>query len=64
VVFKATHVNSGEKIFWHLDDLFAGTTDRFHQLSLNPSPGKHTLTIIDRDGNSVRRNFEILQKEK
>ena len=64
VVFKATHVNSGEKIFWHLDDLFAGTTDRFHQLSLNPAPGKHTLTIIDRNGNSVRRSFEILQKEK
>jgi len=64
VVFKATHVNSGEKIFWHLDDLFAGTTDRFHQLSLNPSPGKHTLTIVDRNGNSVRRSFEILQKEK
>jgi penicillin-binding protein 1C len=64
VIFKATHVNSGAKIFWHLDDLFVGVTDRFHQLSLNPPPGKHTITIVDRDGNSVSRNFEILQKEK
>lgn len=62
VIFKATHRNNAEKIFWHLDDVFAGTTEQFHQLSLNPSPGKHTLTIIDKDGNSVTRSFEILHK--
>lgn len=64
VVFKATHRNNNEKIFWHIDDVFVKTTEEFHQVSLNPSPGKHTLTIIDKDGNSVTRNFEILQKEK
>ena len=64
VIFKATHRNNNEKIFWHLDDLFINTTEQFHQLSLNPSPGKHKLTIIDKDGNSVTRNFEILQKER
>jgi penicillin-binding protein 1C len=64
VIFKATHRNSREKLFWHLDEMFVSTTEDFHQLSLNPLPGKHRLTVIDKDGNSVTRNFEILQKDK
>jgi penicillin-binding protein 1C len=64
VIFKATHRNNNEKIFWHLDDVFMATTEQFHQLSLNPSPGKHRITIIDKEGNSASRNFEVLQKDK
>ncbi len=63
-VFTATHRNPNAKLFWHIDDEFAGTTERFHQLGLNPPPGKHILTVVDQDGNSVSRRFEILQKEK
>ena len=63
-VFKATHRNSHEKIYWHLDNDYVGTTQQFHQLALNPSPGKHVLTIVDEEGNSLSRNFEILEKEK
>ena len=63
-VFTATHKNSNAKLFWHLDDSFIGTTEHYHQLALEPSPGKHSITIVDEDGNSVSRNFEILQSEK
>ncbi len=63
-VFTATHRNPGEKLFWHLDDGFAGTTQQFHQLSLDPVAGKHTITVIDQQGNRVSRHFEILPKEK
>jgi hypothetical protein len=31
---------------------------------LNPSPGKHILTLVDENGISVSREFEILEKEK
>jgi penicillin-binding protein 1C len=61
-VFKATHRNNAEKIFWHLDDVFIATTDQFHQLSLDPTPGKHRITIIDKEGNSVSREFEVIGK--
>ena len=64
VVFSATHKNSNEKLFWHIDNNFVGTTEHFHQLALNPSPGKHLLTIVDESGNSVSRKFEILAKSK
>ncbi len=62
-VFTATDRNKNAKIFWHLDDTYIGVTTQFHQMALNPSPGKHTLTIVDENGESVVRNFEILQKE-
>lgn len=63
-VFSATHKNSNATLFWHLDDDFAGTTEHFHQLALNPPPGKHTITVVDEDGNTVSRRFEVLQKER
>ncbi len=63
-VFRATHRNGNAKLFWHLDDEYIGTTTQFHQVALNPLPGKHILTVVDENGESVTRNFEILQKEK
>lgn len=63
-IFTATHRTKNSKLFWHLDDTYIGTTQQFHQLALNPKPGNHLVTIIDEQGNSVSRNFEILQKEK
>ena len=62
-IFTATHRIKNTKIFWHLDDAYVGTTQQFHQLAVNPVPGKHVLTIIDEQGNSLNRRFEILQKE-
>ncbi|MBC7722486.1 MAG: hypothetical protein H7068_10720 [Pedobacter sp.] len=58
------HRSHNTKIFWHLNDDCVGTTQQFYQLKLNPKAGKHLLTVIDKQGNSVNRNFEILVKEK
>lgn len=63
-VFSATHKNANEKLYWHLDDNFIGTTEHFHQMALNPQPGMHLLTIVDESGNTVSRRFEILKKTK
>ena len=54
----------GSKIFWHLDDEYIGTTINFHQMAFSPAPGKHLLTIVDENGESISREFEILEKEK
>ena len=63
-VFTAAHRRAGAKIFWSIDDEFVGSTQNFHQLGLNPSPGKHVLTLVDENGLSVSREFEVLEKEK
>ena len=62
-IFTAAHRRSSAKIFWSLDDNFIGTTQNFHQIALNPAPGKHVITLVDENGISVSRPFEILEKE-
>jgi penicillin-binding protein 1C len=59
-VFEATHKNPSIKIYWHLDNEFIGTTTQIHQITLNPSEGKHLLTIIDENGVSQNCNFEVV----
>ena len=61
-IFTAAHRRAGAKIFWSLDDEFIGTTENFHQLGLSPLPGKHIITLVDENGVSVSRQFEILEK--
>ncbi len=63
VVFKATHRNKNAKVYWHLDEDYITTTTQFHQAALNPVPGKHTITIVDQEGNSVSRHFDIQLKD-
>jgi len=63
-VFSAAHRKASAKIFWSLDDSFVGTTQNFHQVALNPSVGKHIITLVDESGVSVSREFEIVEKEK
>jgi penicillin-binding protein 1C len=62
-IFTAAHRRNDAKIFWSLDDNYIGTTQNFHQLALNPSTGVHIITLVDENGISVSRQFEILDKE-
>jgi penicillin-binding protein 1C len=62
-VFTAAHRRASAKIFWSLDDTFIGTTQNFHQVGLNPPAGKHIITLVDENGVSMSRQFEILEKQ-
>ena len=61
-IFTATHRSRNAKLFWHVDEVYVTTTQQFHQLAINPQPGMHTLTVIDEDGNSITRRFEIVSE--
>ncbi len=63
-VFTAAHRRNSAKIFWSIDDEYIATTENFHQLAVNPAPGKHILTLTDENGISVTRAFEVLEKER
>nr|WP_255670500.1 penicillin-binding protein 1C [Mucilaginibacter sp. UR6-11] len=64
MICNAAHRQSGIKIFWHLDNQYIGQTKDYHQMALNPSAGKHVLTLIDANGNRLQTSFEVLDKEK
>ncbi|MDZ4668760.1 MAG: penicillin-binding protein 1C [bacterium] len=61
-VFEVAHRNPETKIFWHLDNQFLGSSRNFHQMGLNPSAGKHVLTLIDQKGERLELPFEVLVK--
>jgi penicillin-binding protein 1C len=62
MICNAAHRQPGMKIFWHLDDQYVGETKDFHQMALNPPPGKHILTLVDGNGNTISIGFEVLKK--
>ncbi|MEJ7559429.1 MAG: penicillin-binding protein 1C [Pedobacter sp.] len=64
MVLTATHTNSLAKIYWHLDNSFIGTTEHSHNFAINPSAGKHVITIVDDKGERLNQSFTIIDKEK
>ncbi|RLJ80682.1 penicillin-binding protein 1C [Pedobacter alluvionis] len=64
IVLNAAHRNPGAKIYWHIDNEYVSTTTNFHQLAISPPPGKHTLTLVDENGERLVQIFTVLDKEK
>ncbi|MES2265941.1 MAG: penicillin-binding protein 1C [Bacteroidota bacterium] len=64
LICNAAHRQSGMKIFWHLDDKYMGESSAYHQMALNPIAGRHKLTLVDANGNTLQINFEVLDKNK
>jgi penicillin-binding protein 1C len=59
VVFQAANSNPQAIIFWHIDNEYVGSTAAPHRLAVNPSAGKHTLTLFDSEGYTVKQTFEV-----
>ncbi|SES28464.1 penicillin-binding protein 1C [Pedobacter rhizosphaerae] len=64
IVLNAAHRNTNAKIYWHIDHEYVATTSHYHQLAVNPAPGKHTLTLVDENGERLVQFFTVLEKEK
>jgi penicillin-binding protein 1C len=61
-LFKAIHRKPDTQIFWHLDNQFLGATKKFHEQAIYASVGKHHLTLVDEDGNTVKQSFKVLNQ--
>ena len=44
---ELAHNDPNATLFWHLDDTYLTQTQDFHKISLQPAPGKHSLTAVD-----------------
>jgi len=64
MICTAAHRQPGIKIFWHLDDRYLGETLDYHQFALNPSAGRHKLTLVDANGARLQIGFDVLDKGK
>ena len=64
VTFNLAHRVPSAKVFWHLDNEYAGCTQYIHQMRMNPSTGRHTLTVVDESGNTLSVSFRISDGRK
>ncbi|MCF8231551.1 MAG: penicillin-binding protein 1C [Bacteroidales bacterium] len=62
VVFKAAHRNPSATIYWYIDQTYQGQTRHEHQIAARPKPGQHTLTLIDKKGNTTSAFFEVVEE--
>jgi penicillin-binding protein 1C len=61
IVFKVVHNNPGAVLFWHLNNAYLGQTKAPHDMELDPGKGRHTITLVDEDGNRMTRNFRVVE---
>lgn len=59
VIFKIAHRNPESTVFWYLNEEFIGETQTFHELAVAPAPGEYILTIVDSDGNEIKKRIEV-----
>ena len=53
VTFELAHGNNNATIFWHIDNDYLGSTRDFHKYTFRPSRGKHSITVVDNEGNAL-----------
>lgn len=59
ITVELAHSNPGTTIYWHLDNSYLTQTQDFHKISLQPKPGKHSLTAVDDAGNTASTTFFV-----
>lgn len=63
-VFEIAHREASNTVFWHLDGSLLGTTRDIHQMGLNPTKGKHMLSLSDNTGETLNIPFEVISEKK
>ena len=56
---ELAHNNPNATVFWHLDGTYQAQTQDFHKISLQPAAGKHSLTAVDGEGNTISTTFFV-----
>ncbi len=54
---RAAHIDPGKKIYWYIDNVYRGCTACKHSMAVELTSGKHSLEIIDSDGERAGVTF-------
>lgn len=64
IILKATHRKSESIIYWHLNNEFIGMTKNVHEIAISPKPGSYTLTLVDENGEELKRRIKIIGEDR
>jgi penicillin-binding protein 1C len=53
ITFELVHSNANATVYWHIDADYLGSTRDFHKYTFRPSRGKHSVTAVDNEGNTL-----------
>ncbi len=60
LIFEVNHQRSSSKVQWYLNDSYIGETELEHFLMIQPTEGKHLMTVVDNFGNTTSTTFTII----
>ncbi len=63
IIFELVHRQKNATVFWHIDNKYLGATIGIHQFALRPEKGWHTITVTDSNGNSLSKQFQVVNSE-
>jgi len=59
LALELAHRQPDAIVYWHLNETYLGSTQFFHQMSVIPQEGRHTITVVDQWGNSLSRGMDV-----
>jgi len=59
IIFEIAHRDKNATLYWHLNEIYLGSTHLFHQKGITADKGVHILTVTDNNGVSIYKRFEI-----
>lgn len=59
LVMKAVHKRTDATLHWHINGEWVGTTRHFHELSVQLTPGRQHLVLVDDQGERVSQRFRV-----
>ena len=60
ITFELAHSNNNSTVFWHIDSDYLGATRDIHKYTFRPSRGKHSITVVDTDGNTLSIGITVV----
>jgi penicillin-binding protein 1C len=59
ITFELAHSSHNATVFWHLDEDYITATQNFHKITLSPSKGNHSITVVDSEGHTLSARIVI-----
>ncbi|WP_225036126.1 penicillin-binding protein 1C [Winogradskyella sp. SM1960] len=59
LILKVAHSKPELEVYWYIDEHYIGNTKDIHDMAVLPSPGEHTITVIDALGNELKHRITV-----
>lgn len=59
LILQLAHSKPDTTVFWYVNETYLGATTTIHEMAIKPKPGKHTVTVVDTQGNEAKRSFVV-----